>query len=72
MYRNNGVTARNNATTHILIKALFILLTTCTLQEKVGAGVVRDTTFSKGDRDKFTAMKVPMQYPLVLLVNVGW
>jgi hypothetical protein len=33
---------------------------------------VRDTTFSRGKRDKFTATKVPRQWPLVLLVNVGW
>jgi hypothetical protein len=26
----------------------------------------------KGGRDKFTAMKVPRQCPLVVLVNVDW
>jgi hypothetical protein len=25
-----------------------------------------------GNRDKFTATKVPRQFPLVLLVKVGW
>jgi hypothetical protein len=31
------------------------------------------TTFKKGKvRDKFTAMNVPRQCPLVLLVKVGW
>jgi hypothetical protein len=34
---------------------------------------VCDTTFNGGgDRAKFTAMKVPRQCPLVLLVKVGW
>jgi hypothetical protein len=32
---------------------------------------VRDTTFNGGGRDKFAAVKVPRQCPLVLLVKVG-
>jgi hypothetical protein len=31
----------------------------------------RDTTFNGGNRDKFSAMKVSRQCPLVLLVKVG-
>jgi hypothetical protein len=35
--------------------------------------VVWDTTFKRGrERAKFTAMRVPRQCPLVLLVKVGW
>jgi hypothetical protein len=33
--------------------------------------VVRDAIFNGGNGDKFTTMKVPRQYPLVLLVKVG-
>jgi hypothetical protein len=34
---------------------------------------VRDTTFNTGRKKaKFTAMKVPRQCPLVLLVEVSW
>jgi hypothetical protein len=31
--------------------------------------VVRDTTFNRGRKRKNSAMKVPRQYPLVLLVE---
>jgi hypothetical protein len=34
--------------------------------------VVRDTTFHRGNRAKFTAMKDPRQCPLDLLVKVIW
>jgi hypothetical protein len=36
-----------------------------------GGRVVRDTAFNGGNRDKFMAMKVPRQCPLVLLVKEG-
>jgi hypothetical protein len=32
---------------------------------------VRETTFNTGETAKFTAMKVPGQFPLVILVKVG-
>jgi hypothetical protein len=39
-------------------------------REKKQCGwVVRDTTVSRGNRAKFAAMKVPRQFPLVLLVK---
>jgi hypothetical protein len=41
-------------------------------RERESWWVVGDTTFNGGDRAMFTAMKVPRQYPLVLLVKVGW
>jgi hypothetical protein len=37
--------------------------------EKVEVVALRDTIFNGGN--KFSAMKVPRQYPLVLLVKVG-
>jgi hypothetical protein len=40
-------------------------------ERRENEGVVRDTTFNTGNRDKFSAMKVPRQCPLVLLVKVG-
>jgi hypothetical protein len=41
-------------------------------EEKIGGRVVRDaTTFFGGNRDKISAMKVPRQCSLVLLVKVG-
>jgi hypothetical protein len=40
-------------------------------EKKKWGRVVRDTTFNGGNRDAFSAMKVPRQCPLVLLVNVG-
>jgi hypothetical protein len=33
---------------------------------------VQDTTFNRGNRAKFTALKVSKQFPLVLLVKVVW
>jgi hypothetical protein len=38
---------------------------------KEGGRVVRDNIFNGGNRDKFLVMKVPRQYPLVLLVKEG-
>jgi hypothetical protein len=34
--------------------------------------VVHDTIFNRGNRAKFTALKVSKQFPLVLLVKVVW
>jgi hypothetical protein len=34
--------------------------------------VILDTTFTNGWIAKFTAIKVPRQRPLVLLVKMGW
>jgi hypothetical protein len=34
--------------------------------------VVRDINLTGGNRAKFTALKVPRQCPLVLLVKEGW
>jgi hypothetical protein len=39
------------------------------MNEKRKWGVVRDTTFNRGNRDKFAAMKVPRQCSFVLLVK---
>jgi hypothetical protein len=36
---------------------------------RLGSG---DTTFNRGNKPKFTAMKIPRQCPLVLLIKVGW
>jgi hypothetical protein len=36
-----------------------------------GGRVVADTTINGGNRDKFSAMKVPRHCPLVFLVKVG-
>jgi hypothetical protein len=41
-------------------------------REKRKWEVVCDTRFKRGVRAMFTAMKVPRQCPLVLLVKVGW
>jgi hypothetical protein len=40
-------------------------------REKRKWGVVRNTTFNGENREKFTAVKVPRQSPLVLLVKAG-
>jgi hypothetical protein len=32
---------------------------------------MKETTYNGGNRDKFSAVKVPRQYPLVLLVKIG-
>jgi hypothetical protein len=41
------------------------------MRREGGEKVVRDTAFNGGKRDTCLAMKVPRQYPLVLLVKVG-
>jgi hypothetical protein len=40
-------------------------------KEDMWRGVVRQTKLNGVNRDKFTAMKVPGQCPLVLVVKVG-
>jgi hypothetical protein len=47
-------------------------ITLCSWSDRRGSRwVVRDITFNRGNRVKFTAVKVPRQCPLVLLVKVG-
>jgi hypothetical protein len=46
---------------------LYPLKPKCEREEKVE----RQTTFNRGRREIFLAMKVPRQCPLVLLVKVG-
>jgi hypothetical protein len=42
------------------------------MEEKTGEGTQRRTLLLRVETKAFTAVKVPMQYPLVLLVKVGF